>query len=404
MVHGCSGVTLDRKRARMSGAALLVMVAALWSAAACSLPGMETGPRSATPPRALATCFTSPPSAWAGTPRGSFPRNGYLQGVVTPAGDRLFAPIVTQTSARITSLDLATGAFTTIVTLPPPAFPAWLAADPPWVAWVQIGSATSFNDASVIALNTDTAEQVTLVAPSPRSGLPTLLVRQGRVVWVQPTREVVHGGRRIATGEVRVYDLAAHRQFVLDRAGVGPPVFAGRYLLWGNLADSGTVVLRAADARTLRPVELPVKLPALHPGTDVAGSSNYLVWTTDQAHAVAWRIDRNQLTSYRVDGDHLFQLLAPVGHFVFWFTTDKFTVLDLESGGGYDLDGQVMASETAIMRAPARLPVTENASTVVSVLPTTSAPGIPACASQRAHPGVPPRAAPGWVPVTTVPV
>jgi hypothetical protein len=200
--------------------------------------------------------------------------------------------------------------------------------------------------------------------------------------WTEPT--TVPG--QVPTGEVRLYDLAAHRQTVLDAGKVGAPVFAGRYLVWPRVGDDGHTAFQAVDVSTRLPVTLPAKVGSSIGQSGItwlAGSPHYLVWTTDERHAVAWRMDRDQLTTYAVDLRNRLQFLSVAGHFLIWYTGSPTAILDLDSGGGYDLTGQVMGSESAIvLTTPARTPASkiDNPGTVVSVLPLADAPGIPACA------------------------
>src|SRR5947209_7461324 len=77
------------------------------------------------------------------------------------------------------------------------------------------------------------------------------------------------------------------------------------------------------------------------------------------------------------------QFPTVAGHFLIWFTSVQFAVLDLDTGGGHDvpLPGAVLGSEAAIVptTSPGGSPKGPGRRTSVSVLPTASAPAIPAC-------------------------
>jgi hypothetical protein len=231
---------------------------------------------------------------------------------------------------------------------------------------------------TLMARNLDTGEQLTVATPSAALGGPptSLVVDAARVAWRQPTTT----DPQTPAAEVRVYDLAARRQTVLDSGGVGAPVLAGRYLVWSR-SGAG---LQAVDAATLQPASLPGRVRGQAPGTAIAGSPTELVWSTDEQHATAWRVDRDQLATYAIgDNRNRLQFLTVAGHFLIWFTGVQFAVLDLDTGGGYDvpLPGAVLGSEAAIVltTSPGGSPKGPGQSTSVSVLPTASAPAIPAC-------------------------
>jgi len=297
---------------------------------------------------------------------------------VTPAGDRAFASYRTVAGEQgIAAIDLATGALTRVVTS---GGVASLAADPPWLAWLRVTSAANPDAWTLEARNLDTGEQFTVATPTPDAmGQPGLVLRAGRVAWTQPTTK----GGQPRTAEVRVYDLATRSHTVLDSSGAPPLFLAGRYLLWGHEGDG----LRAVDASTLQAADLPARVRSQVSqslGGGAAGSPEYLTWTADELHAFAWRIDRDQLSTYAItDPNNRLQFLTVAGHYLIWFTSNQYAVLDLDTGGGYDfaLPGSLTGSDAAIVRTTSLggSPKGAGPGTVVSVLPTASAPAIPAC-------------------------
>jgi hypothetical protein len=302
-----------------------LLAALALAAAACAQPGPAAGgtPPSASPAapavRQLTTCFGAPPAGWAGTRRASMPTTQFFVSAVTPSGDRAYGLSRTSPAEQgIAAMDLATGALTHIVALPAGSSGlSSLAVAPPWLAWVQGGSPTNPGDWSILARNLDTGEQLTLATPRLADGsdgfghVPDVAVAGGAVVWAQSTSR----SGDAAGYEVRAYDLAARRQTVLDSGAVGSPVLAGRYLVWSHAADDGTTTLRAVDASTRQPADLPAAVRSQPAITSLAGAPGSLVWSTDGQHAFAWRVDRNRLATYTTDGSrHRLQFLTVAGH------------------------------------------------------------------------------------------
>jgi hypothetical protein len=359
-----------RLRAGLLAALALAGCQALAPSTAAS-PGPSRSPAAV---REVTTCFTAAPATWAGAQRASLPTTQFSVMAVTPAGDRAYG--LSRTGAggtAVAALDLASGALTTVAGAP--AGLETLAVEPPWLAWVAPISAANPGPGPVQVKNLDTGEQLELGGGA-LGGPASVVVHAGRVAWAQPTSQP--GQPR--TAELRVYDLAARSQTVLDSGDVRGPVLAGRYLVW-NQAGGG---LRAVDAGTLQPAQLPDRVRSQQSVTYLAGAPTELVWSTDELHATAWRIDRDQLSTYTIgDLGNRLQFLTIAAHFLIWFTTIQYAVLDLDTGGGYDVaGGSVVGSEAAIVRTTPLGPIDAKfgaPGTVVSVLPTAGAPGIPAC-------------------------
>ncbi|HKF78566.1 MAG TPA: hypothetical protein VKF59_20660, partial [Candidatus Dormibacteraeota bacterium] len=169
----------------------------------------------------------------------------------------------------------------------------------------------------------------------------------------------------------------------LDPGAAGPPVFAGPYLVWTHASADGRPVLQAAAAETLLPAALPERLRAQTGILALAGSAAYLVWDTDTQHGTAWRIDRDQLITFTVDTRHQLQFFSVAGHFLLWYTAGvSGLVMDLGTGGGYEMPGLLAGSEGAIVQAAplgASSPKSGAPGTTLLVLATPSLPAIPGC-------------------------
>jgi hypothetical protein len=353
-----------------------ICLLAVLALAGCQAPAPVVAARTSTPSpsptpatvREFTTCFTAAPATWAGARRASLPATRFGVVTVTPAGDRAYGYSFTAAGDQaITALDLHTGALTTII---PSADGPTLAVDPPWLAWVEAMSPENPGTWTLRARNLDTGQQLTLGGGDLHVPI-SVVVNAGRVAWAQFSPA--------GTGQVLVYDLAARSQTVLDSGDVGGPVLAGRYLVWSR-AGAG---LRAVDAATLRPVQLPDRVRGQPAVAYLAGSPDELVWSTDPQHAVAWRIDRDQLSTYAIRGvENGLQFLTVAGHFLIWSTVVQVAVLDLDTGGGYDIAGSVAGSDVAIVRTEPLGTINGKLGapgTTVSVLPTASAPAIPGC-------------------------
>jgi hypothetical protein len=315
--------------------------------------------------------------------RASLPTTQFDLQVVTPSGDRAYGSYQTAAGARgIAALDLTSGAFDPLVTFPADSGGGLLAAAPPWVAWVQTrGLVNPGLPWALDVRNLDSGEQLTLASGEAGIPLPgALLLPGGKLAsWQATSIDLIR-----PADELRVYDLAAHTQSMLDSGVLGQPVLAGPYLVWAHGSGDGAV-LQAVDASTLLPAALPAPLRAQTGVSALAGSPGYLVWDTDRNHGAAWRFDRDQLTTYSVAEPYGLQFMAVAGHFLLWTigSPPGSIVLDLDTGGGYLLQSAGLAgSEAAIVRTDplgASNPKSGSAGNTVSVLATSSAPAIRGC-------------------------
>jgi len=364
---------------------VLAVLAAAIALAACG----QTGPAAdgATPtPRATAkpqatrefqACFGAPPAGWSGVQRAALPTTQFDPLVIAPSGDRAYGSYQTTAGEQgIAAVDLTGGTLTPLVS----GRALGLAVAPSWLAWVQ-GLGQGFPEPWALhARNLDSGEQLTLASGDASILPPGLALRGTELAWLQ----AMSADLTKPADELRVYDLAARKQSVLDSGVLGAPVLAGPYLVWTHgLGDAA--VLQAVDASTLLPAALPAQLRAQTGIRALAGSPAYLFWDTGRNHGAAWRFDRGQLTTYTVNEPYGLQFMTVAGHFLLWSigSPPGSLVMDLDTGGGYLVASAVLAgSEAAIVRTGplgASNPKSGSPGTTVSVLTVASAPAIPRC-------------------------
>jgi hypothetical protein len=334
----------------------------------------------------VAVCFGQMPGAWTGNGLASFPTIAFHAAAVTPAGDRAFGFYQTSADKGLALLNLTTGDLSKIVTFPPDASGlSSLAVDPPWVAWTQGDSKYNLGAWTIYARNLDSGESVKLATSRLDDGsyvfgqVPLVAVRKGVVGWAQPTSKTGPNPQ----AEVRLYDLVEHKQTVIDSGRVSSPVFAGHDIVWARIGDDLKPAFRALDVETRQPVQLPPQLQDQPAIVYLAGSPRYLAWTTSNQEVRVWQVDTSDVAAYSIqDNKNPLQFLTLAGHYLLWYTGYPYAVLDLNTGGAFDVSGAVAGSEAAIvttetLRAPATK--TDIPGTGVSTLRTASAPGIPGC-------------------------
>jgi len=339
-------------------AAALVVVAVL-AGASCAAPGrpMPSPPIAPTSPsvRAVRTCFTSPPPRWAellGRRMVALPAGlSFGVGAAAVGGAVVYGQFRSPTGEGIARLDLTNGRLTPIASYPPGASGlGWMVAEAPWLVWEEGDSSTDMGSWSLHAWNQRTGRQLVLArsgggnAPAGQPPLPAL--RDEAVAWAQP----VPGGGPAPRAQVHLVDLARGRDTVLATGTVSSPVFAGPYLIWARMDGRGTTTLQAVEASDLRPASLPGGLA--HPGSVgyLAGSREYLVWSSaDLARLTAWLVGSDRSTTYTSDLRHPFQFLQLAGHFVLWFGGATSSILDLETGAAFDVPGTIAGSADAVV-------------------------------------------------------
>jgi hypothetical protein len=391
-----------------SGKALAVasalVIAAVWSSS-CSTPAHRgataaqapaaraASQQQITPGRPAKACFGPTPRDWTAAlarVRSVTAPAGVRVDVATVAGDTAYGQYMSAAGLGIGSLDLLTGRMTRITGYgPDTAGVGSMAADPPWLVWEQLDSRSIPSDWSIHALNTITGTRLLLATSRlpdgsyARGQQPLPVTRAGQAAWAQPVRDPAGG----FSARLRVVDIATGRTRTLDSGRVSSPVYAGPYLIWGKVDDRGAFQFRAVNADTLALVPLPP--PLAHPGTIgfLAGSPRYLAWSTRDATAVTvWPVGSPQtrtLTSH--DGRHFFQFMQLAGHFMIWFGTATYSVLDLNTGHAFDVPQMATVTGSPTQIVISQLAGAHQAGTLtlgtsrVSSITTTSAPGIVSC-------------------------
>jgi hypothetical protein len=242
--------------------------------------------------------------------------------------------------------------FTMIDSMPSSASgPAWMSYRKPWLVWVQGDSQYKLGMWSVHGWNSVTEEKLKLGDSKLVDGtylendLTFPVVGDGFVAWSTPTTET--------SGDVRLYRFDTHESTTLDSGHVSSPVIAGHNLVWAKFTtDQTKASFQMLDVRTLAPVAVPAPLKKPQPISHLAGSNDYLAWTAyltgtspegAPTFATSLTVDRlstGQLTQYRLtEGDalHYFQFPILAGHFLVWFTATQNSVLDLQTGKGFDI-------------------------------------------------------------------
>jgi hypothetical protein len=334
----------------------------------------------------------------------NFARALHAHSFTTPHGVR-FGPggvtgetVIGQFNSAVQSgigmLNLATRRLTMISRYPPQiGGMGAMTVDPPWVVWEQLDSQTNLNDWSIHVWNQTTGAAAVLATSRLPNGKfavgqePLPVAQNGDVAWAQP----VPGTGRYNVAQVRVANLSTGRVSVLTTGRVSSPVYAGPYLVWGDIDSAGHYLLRIANAATLKPITTPG--PLRNPGTLVylAGSASYLAWGSGDLNTLTvWQIGASRTFRFsQSDSGHPFEFLQIAGHFLLWYTGNGSSVLDLRTGDAFDIGGTVAeTANTIAIEEPVGSPATKGGyvPSRVSVLPVTAAPDITGC-TRNGQPG-----------------
>jgi hypothetical protein len=327
------------------------------------------------------SCLVGAPPGWAsalGGGRTLPPGAGFT--VAAYAGGSAFGQLTGPGGTAVAELDLATGRLNTIAGVAPGAGGLGaLAADERWLVWEQLDSQTNLSDWSVHAHDRATGVSTVLAGSRLPGGQflagqqPLPVLRHGVAAWAQP---LPRRGPYVEA-ELRAADLTTGRVSVLDTGRLSSPVYAGPYLVWARV-DAGGYRLRAVDAATLRPVELPEALRRTGPIGHLAGSPRYLVWSDDDhSDLLVWPV--GAASGYGLAGpdpNHHFQFLQVSGDFLLWYSGATSSIMDLRSGGAFDLAGTVAGAPDRIVAALST--GTPPAVRVAAIDPAT-APPTPGC-------------------------
>jgi hypothetical protein len=340
--------------------------------------------------RTYAVCFGGAPADWA----QRFERHrldvaggaDFELTAVTADGATAFGRYRSGAEQGVGAVRLTTGALTKVAPLAAEAAGVgWMSADGPWVVWEQGESSADLGDWTVRAWNQATGEALVLgTSRQPDGGevfgqIPFPVVRRGLVAWAQPQPQ----SATYPEGKVELYDLARRQATVLDSGRVSGPVFAGADVVWARLGPDGAYALRAVDASTLKPDQLPGRVARPGSVLYLAGSSRYLAWTSGQRTLTTWQIGSNQYGVYTTDVKHPLQFLELAGDFVVWYAGSPSSVLDLRTGHAFDVQGTLAGSDAVIAEsAPsggARAPKASQAPSSLAYAPLSAATRISGC-------------------------
>jgi hypothetical protein len=384
-------------RSRRVAAALLAATA-VWSTSCSTAPppaavkgGTSSAPSVSSAAGApVAVCFGAMPAGWA-TPvqaRSVATAAGVSFGPGGIAGSSVIGQFNSATGSGIGQLDMTTGKLTTISRYGPDVSGMGaMGVDPPWVVWQESDSQTNLSDWTIHAWNL-TQSSGRLLATSPPISVagqqPEPVVSNGVAAWAQPV-----GSRgRYEIAQVRAVVLSTGRMFTLDAGRVSSPVYAGPYLIWGKIDGAGHYLLRVIDAVGFKPVATPAPLRSPEPLTYLAGSPQYLAWSSGDLNTLTvWPIGTDRLLRFtQSNSGHSFQFMQLAGHFVVWYTGTGTSVLDLRTGDAFDYNGSaaVSGNTIAVEEQVSQPPKGSYASVRISVLPVAAMPSIRGCTKKAA--------------------
>jgi hypothetical protein len=338
----------------------------------------------------VAVCFGTVPDNWRLALRAhSVP---VPAGVTFVAGGTVRDSAVGQLYAgggnSIGRVDMTTGKVTTIARQPSGiGGMGAMASDPPWVVWEELDSQSNLNDWTIHAWNQARGTATAIATSRLRNGeflagqQPLPVLRGGVAAWAQPLP--AKGGLNQAA--IRVDNLGAGTLATLDTGRVSSPVYAGPYLIWAKINAAGRYTLHAADAATLQAAAVPAAIASPGPLAYLAGSAGYLAWGSGDLNTLTvWPVGTAGLLRFsQGDSGHPFQFLQLAGHFALWYTGNGSSVLDLQTGKAFDVNGSVAASPGSVVIAQQSGSSSKGGSqgaARVATLPVSAMPGISGCA------------------------
>ncbi|MBK8436750.1 MAG: hypothetical protein IPL37_09605 [Austwickia sp.] len=154
-------------------------------------------------------------------------------------------------------------------------------------------------------------------------------VASGVAAWSSPREN----GERL----VLVRNLQTGQTTTLPATHVGGPVFFGDLLLYGeSMAPGELTQLRAVDARTLQPTDIPAGLNDVRGPVNVVARGDRLVWSDQDYEALwTWRAGDAQPTVLANVGNLYVNEPAQAGDLVTWRGTAGIYVYDLRTGKAF---------------------------------------------------------------------
>ena len=327
--------------------AVLVAVAVSWSTVSCSTTTSSTPADRQVRPAASAArttevCLGNLPAEWsAALAKSTFqlPSVLFSPWTVDSAHDVVYGNFQSSSQQGVAAVDLHTGRLRVLSVMSAQAAGVgWMSFSDPWLVWEQTESQYTLGNWTIQLLDTRTGKQRQLgVSRLPDGSFLTgqlsfPVVGKGYVAWSQPTSR--------SSVDLRLYRLETGESLALDSGKLSSPVIAAGRLVWGKFgAHDSQPSLRMADAVTLKSLAVPDLLKQPMPIGYLAGSSDYLLWTSGQT-LIAEQLSNGALTRYQFARDalkHPFQFIMVAGHFVVWFTGYGNTILDMRTGQAVDV-------------------------------------------------------------------
>ena len=299
-------------------------------------------------------CVAPEPESWLGpqqatavdTPLGT--DFGLTAGGV--AGSQAFGYYDTPSGTGVGILDVRTRSVSHIAPFAPHSGGLIsVAVESPWVVWAEAESDTK-PGWSLIAFNFQTNKRFLLVSDGVGVGhdyvpgsWPYPEIHNGLISWAEPLRPDSNGRPQ---SRVMVFDTSNHRSQQLDAGTVSSPVFAGPFLIWGKQEADNNFSFDGVTTGDLKPAAISKFLPAPDSALYLAGNQDYFAWSsTDLNSLTAYRFSTSQTTTYEVKGDfqHRVQFPELVGDYAVWYTSDRFSVMDLTTGMAFDVLGSAAA-------------------------------------------------------------
>ena len=334
----------------------------------------------------MTICLTDIPGEWAQVLSNNavvLPSTVFSPQAINITDNVAFGYFQSPSQQGVAQLDLHTGQLRVLSVMAPKASGvAWMSYSDPWLAWAQGESQTDIGAWTVKALNTRTGQELPLASSQLSGGSNTgqlsfPVVGAGYLAWSQPASA--------ASTELRVYRFDTGKSVTIDSGRLSSPVIAGNKLVWGKSEGISTQAsFRMADPNSLQPIQRPPALAKSREMQYLAGSPDYLVWTEGTASLLAYQFRTGQMSDYSFATDalnHPFQFPVVASHYLIWFTGATNTVVDLETGNGFDVDlpSAVAGAEREIVIARTQGTKTGPKSTTVSTIKLDEIGGLRTC-------------------------
>ena len=272
------------------------------------------------------------------------------------SGNKVFGQYISSNETGVGLVDLTTGEVSRLSSFGPDAGGLnWINVELPWVVWDQQDS-NSQPGWTLVAFNVNTHERLVLsadpAAPGQqvRGGVPPYpVIKNGRVAW---SEAMAPSGDGKPQSRIVLYDLGARSSHtIVGGATVSAPVFAGGDLIWGLQGADKSFSFQAVLADTLQPVHLGLQPSGIGSIQYVAGSNDYLAWSSADFETLSvFHLTTGVESRFAAVPDllHRVQFPALTGDYAVWYTGDRFSVMDLTNGAAFDVYGSATVGEGVI--------------------------------------------------------